>query len=112
MQQLEQRMQILNETPRRGGPNTPHSLGMLCPPLLPVRDAAAAEPWARASQQACLEGTALFHRGTDNLLLASCEEKYPGRMAMFAYPGPKASRLCRNGKRLAGLRVPSPAPGL
>lgn len=60
MQQLEQRMQILNETPSRGGPNTPHSLGTLCPPLLPIRDAAAAEPWARASQQACLEGRHCF----------------------------------------------------
>lgn len=61
------------------------------------------------SQQDCLEGAALFHRRTDNLLISWEKKKKSGRMAVFAYPWTKASRLCQDGKRLAGLRISSPA---
>lgn len=70
-QQLEQRMQSQNETSGLGGPNMPQTVGMLFSLILPICDFAAAEPWAQASQQDCLEGAALFQQRIDNLLLAS-----------------------------------------
>lgn len=60
MQQLEQRMQSLNETSGLGGLNMPQTVGMLFSLILSICDFAAAEPGAQASQGACLEGTALF----------------------------------------------------
>lgn len=62
VQQLGQRMQSLNKTSGLGGPSMPQTVGMLFSLILSICDFAAAEPWAQASQQACLEGTAYFTR--------------------------------------------------
>lgn len=70
VQQLKQRMQNLNETWRpKYASDCRHAIfsySSIC-------DFAAAEPWAQASQQDCLEGPALFQQRTD--LLTSEEQR-------------------------------------
>lgn len=108
VRQLEQRMQSLNETWGLGDPNMPQTADMLFSLILPICDSAAAQ-----TSQDCWEGTALFHWRTGNLLLTCCEKKeWSGRVGMFAHPWMEANKLCWDGKRLAGLRAPSPALGL
>lgn len=66
LQQLEQNVKSEWDL-GHGGPNVPQTVGMLFSLILPICDFAAAEPWKSAKD--CLEGAALFHRRTDNLLL-------------------------------------------
>lgn len=75
--------------------------------ILPICDSAAAQ----ASQEDCW-GLLYFTGEQATFSSFPTKKTIIRRVGMFAYPWLEANKLCWDGKRLAGLRVPSPAPGL
>lgn len=83
----------------------PQSADMPFSLILPICDSAAAQ----ASQEDCW-GLLYFTGEQTTFSSFPMKKTIIRRVGTFSYPWMEANKLCWDGKRLAGLRVPSPAP--